>query len=79
MLNNIRVSQTQNALLLNVSVIAKIEEILEELETKIPKLKEITQEEELPIRVTGRLFTDTEIDCLMSLNTFSFKEYSPCM
>ncbi|MCR5187118.1 MAG: hypothetical protein K6D97_08430 [Clostridia bacterium] len=67
MLNNIRVSQTQNALLLNVSVIAKIEEILDELESKIPKIKEINQEEELPIRVTGRLFTDTEIEKVKKL------------
>ena len=67
MLNNIRVSQTQNELLLNVSVIAKIEEIMEELESKIPKLKEINQEEGLPIRVTGRLFTDTEIEKVKKL------------
>lgn len=62
MLNNIKISQTTNEIILNVSVIAEIYEILEELQMKLPKLKEFYQTSTIPIRVTGRLFTDSEIE-----------------
>lgn len=62
MLNNIKVSQTTNEIILNVNVIAEISEILEELETKIPKLRDFYQSSKIPMRVTGRLFTDSEIE-----------------
>jgi septum site-determining protein MinC len=67
MLNNIRVSETADEVILNVNVIANLGEIMDEIESKIPKLKEICAEKELPIRITGRLFTDTEIDKVKKL------------
>ena len=67
MLNNIRVSQTEDELVLNVSVIANIEEILSELESRMSKLRDLCLENELSIRVTGRLFTDTEIEKVKKL------------
>ncbi len=67
MLNNIRVSETADEVILNVSVIANLNEIMDEIESKIPKLKELCAEKELPIRITGRLFTDTEIDKVKKL------------
>lgn len=67
MLNNIRVSETADEVILNVNVIANLGEIMDEIESKIPKLKEMCAEKELPIRITGRLFTDTEIDKVKKL------------
>lgn len=61
MLNNIKISQTTNEIILNVNVIADINEILEELQSKLPKLRDFYQTSTIPIRVTGRLFTESEI------------------
>ncbi len=62
MLNNIKISQTTNEIILNVNVIADIKEILEELDERLPKLKNFYQTSKIPIRITGRLFTDSEIE-----------------
>jgi septum site-determining protein MinC len=67
MLNNIKISQTTNEIIMNVSVIAEIEEIIRELEFKLPKLREFYQTSTLPIRVTGRLFSDEEIERVRTL------------
>lgn len=61
MLNNIRVNQTTNEIILNVNVTADINEILEELQLKLPKLRDFYQTSTIPMRVTGRLFTENEI------------------
>ncbi|MBR3614111.1 MAG: hypothetical protein IKL55_02920 [Clostridia bacterium] len=61
MLNNIKISQTTNEIILNVNVIADINEILEELQLKLPKLRDFYQTSTIPMRVTGRLFTENEI------------------
>ena len=61
MLNNIKISQTTNEIILNVNVIADINEILEELQAKLPKLRDFYQTSTIPMRVTGRLFTENEI------------------
>lgn len=61
MLNNIKISQTTNEIILNVNVIADINEILDELQTKLPKLRDFYQTSTIPMRVTGRLFTESEI------------------
>ena len=60
MLNNIRVNQTTNEMILNVNVTADINEILEELQLKLPKLRDFYQTSTMPMRVTGRLFTENE-------------------
>ncbi len=61
MLNNIKISQTTNEIILNVNVIAEINEIMEELQSKLPKLRDFYQTSTIPMRVTGRLFTESEI------------------
>lgn len=65
--NSIKISQTTNEIVLNVNVIAEINEIIAELEEKLPKLKEFYQTATIPIRITGRLFTDLEIEKVKKL------------
>lgn len=65
--NSIKISQTTNEIILNVNVIADIHEIIAELEDKLPKLKEFYQTSTIPMRVTGRLFTDLEIEKVKKL------------
>lgn len=60
MLNNIKISQTTDEIVLNVNMVADIEEICDELKTKIIKLKDFYKSAKTPIRVTGRLFTESE-------------------
>lgn len=67
MLNNIKISQTTEEIILNVNVIADIHEILEELQTKIPRLRDFYQSSKIPIRVTGKLFTETEMDMIKKI------------
>ena len=43
MLNNIKISQTTEEIVLNINVVADVEEIYEELENKIIKYKKQTQ------------------------------------
>lgn len=62
MQNNIKISQTTKEIILNVNVIADLQEILDELQAKLPKLRDFYQSSKIPMRVTGRLFTDMEID-----------------
>lgn len=62
MLNNIKISQTTEEIVLNVNVIADVEEVYEELESKIGKLKDFYQAAKIPMRITGKLFTESEIE-----------------
>ena len=62
MLNNIKISQTTNEIILNVNVTAEIQEILEELQMKIYKLKEFYKTSNIPIKITGRLFSPLETE-----------------
>lgn len=62
MLNSIKISQTTDEVILNVSVIAEIQEILEELQMKMPKIKEFYMTQSIPMKVTGRFFNDQEIE-----------------
>ena len=55
MLNNIKISQTTNEIILNINIIAEISDVLEELQLKLPKLRDFYQTSTIPIRVTGRL------------------------
>ena len=66
-MNNIKIIQRSDEIVLNVNIIAEIHEIIEELEIKLPKLKEFYKTCDLPMRVTGRLFTDGEIETLTKL------------
>lgn len=68
--NNIKISQTTEEIVLNINVIADIQEVLEELETKIPKLRDFYKSSKIPIRITGRLFTETEAEIIKkAINT----------
>lgn len=62
MLNNIKISQTTEEIILNVNVVADVEEVYEELENKITKLKDFYQSATVPMRITGKLFTESEIE-----------------
>lgn len=64
MLNNIKISQRAEEIVLNVNIIAEMHEIVEELESKIPKLKDFYQSSRIPIRVTGKLFSENEIETI---------------
>lgn len=67
MLNNIKISQRADEIVLNVNIIAELNEIIEELEVKLPKLKEFYKTSTLPMRITGKLFSETEIETLKNL------------
>ena len=60
MLNNIRIKQTTNEIILNINVQANNTTIVQELAEKLPRLKEFYQNSQLPIRVTGKLFSENE-------------------
>ena len=62
MLNNIKISQTTEEIILNINVVADVEEIYEELENKIIKLKDFYQSATIPMRITGKLFTESEME-----------------
>ena len=49
MLNNIKISQTTDEIILNVNIVAEIEEIADELQAKIVKLKEFYKSAKTPI------------------------------
>lgn len=67
MLNNIRISQTTNEIILTVNFTANINEILEELQLKLPRLREFYQTNSIPIKVTGRIFNQQEMDKIRGL------------
>ena len=67
MLNNIKISQTIDEIILNVNVTADVDKVYEELKNKIIKLKEFYKSAKIPIRITGKLFTDNEIEKLREI------------
>lgn len=60
MLNNIRIKQTTEEIILDVNIQADNTKVVQELQEKLPKLKDFYKNSNLPIRVTGKLFTETE-------------------
>ncbi len=62
MLNNIKISQTTEEIVLNVNVVADVEDVYKELADKVIKLKEFYKSAKIPIKITGKLFTDNEIE-----------------
>jgi len=67
MSNNIKISQRAEEIVLTINIIAEMNEIIEELEVKLPKLKEFYKTSKLPMRITGKLFSETEIEILKNL------------
>lgn len=66
-MNQIKIIQKADEIVLNVNIIAEIQEVIQELEAKLPKLKEFYKSSNIPIRVTGKLFTESEIDSIKRL------------
>lgn len=66
-MNQIKIIQKADEIVLNVNIIAEIQEVIQELEAKLPKLKDFYKTSDLPIRVTGKLFTESEIDSIKRL------------
>lgn len=60
MLNDIRIKQTTDEIILNINVQASNTKIMKELQEKLPKLKDFYKNSNFPIRVTGKLFTESE-------------------
>lgn len=60
MLGNIQIKQTTKEVILNMNVQANNSQIVKELQERLPKLKELYKDSKLPIRITGKLFTETE-------------------
>lgn len=60
MLNNIRIQQTTDEITLNINVQASNPQVIQELQEKLPKLKDFYKNSKVPIRVTGKLFTESE-------------------
>ena len=69
MLNNIKISQTTEEIILNVNVLAGIRDVLIELQMKMPKLKVFYQSSTIPIKVTGRLFSEVEAAMIKKIIT----------
>lgn len=59
-MNQIKISQSTDEIILNINVTAEIGEIIEELSSKLPRLKEFYQADKTPIRITGKLFSEDE-------------------
>lgn len=64
MLNNIKMSSTTDEIVLNVNVIADVHEVVEEVEQKLSRIKIFYEEKKLPIKVVGKLFTESEIEMI---------------
>lgn len=60
MLNNIQIKQTTKEVILDINVQANNFQVVQELQEKIPKLKELYKDSKIPIRITGKLFTESE-------------------
>lgn len=60
MLNNIRIQQNTEEIVLNINVEANNNQVIQELQEKLPKLKEFYKNSKYPIKVTGKIFTETE-------------------
>lgn len=65
--HNIKISQTTQEIILNVNVTADIEDILDELENRIPRLRDFYQTSKIPMRITGRLFTTQETETIRAM------------
>lgn len=66
-MNHIKISQSTEEIVLNVNVASEMQDVIDELNTKLPKLKEFYQTDKTPIRITGKLFSDTEQEIIKQL------------
>lgn len=67
MKNCININLKKNEILLKIQEDATYENILESLRKKLPELKKLYKEDKTPIRVTGKLLKNKEIDELQDM------------
>ena len=60
MLNNIKVKQTTKEIILDINPQAEDAQVIQELQEKLPKLKEFYKNSDVPIRITGKLFQESQ-------------------
>ena len=63
----IKINQSTDEVVLNIDVNSEIHEIVEELESKLPKLKNFYQESTIPIRITGKILEEDEQEIVKDL------------
>ena len=67
MKNCISINLKKHEILLKISEKATQEEIIECLKKKLPELKKLYQDEKTPIRVSGKILKNKEIDEIQAL------------
>ena len=60
----IKINQSTEEVVLNIDVNSEINEIVEELDNKLPKLKNFYHESTIPIRITGKILEEDEQDII---------------
>lgn len=63
----IKINQSTDEVVLNIDVNSEIHDIVEELENKLPKLKNFYQESTIPIRITGKILEEDEQEIIKDL------------
>lgn len=61
-MNNVSINLKTNEILIKIDDNAEHKEIIEELSSKLVELKKLYQDEKTPIRVTGKILKNTEVD-----------------
>ena len=59
MLNNIKITQNTNEIILTMNVVAEVDMLCEELKEKVSNIKVFYITSKIPIIITGKLFTDS--------------------
>lgn len=67
MKNCVSINLKRNEILIKISEEAEQKEIVNNLKKKIPELKKLYQDEKTPIKVTGKILKNKEIDEIQSL------------
>ncbi|MBO4293383.1 MAG: hypothetical protein J5881_03235 [Clostridia bacterium] len=67
MKNCLNINLKRNELVIRIKDDAKYEDILESFKRKIPELKKLYQDDTTPIRITGKLLKNKEIDEIQDL------------
>ncbi len=63
----VKINQSTDEVVLNIDVNAEIHQTIEELQLKLPKLKNFYQNSKIPIRITGKILEDDEKTMIQEL------------
>ena len=63
----VKINQSTDEVVLNIDVNAEIQQTIEELQSKLPKLKNFYQNSKIPIRITGKILEDDEKTMIQEL------------